>query len=208
MRIALVGDSTMIDRGGWGGAFADLLFDEDEVQCINLSRGGRSSSSFITEGRWAKCLELKPAYIFIQFGCNDEPGHGADREANANTTYRRNMTRYVDEARAAGATPILVTSLARRQFGPDGKIHSTLEAYAATVRAIAQERHVPLIDLHARSIELYEKLGPDGCRALSPKKADGSYDGTHLNATGAAAVASLVVDELNRALPELGAYFE
>jgi pectinesterase len=208
MRVALVGDSGVADHGGWGGAFADLVFDEDEAECINLSRGGRSSGSFMAEGRWKKCLELKPTYILIQFGHNEEPDRGADREANANTSYRRNMTQYVDEARAAGATPILVTSLARRQFGPDGKIHSTLEPYVATVRSIAQERHVPLIDLHARSIELYEKLGPDGCRALSPKKADGSYDGTHLNATGAEAVAALVVEELNHAVPELGAYFE
>jgi lysophospholipase L1-like esterase len=208
MRVALVGDSTVTDHAGWGGAFADLVVDEDEVDCINLSRGGRSSGSFIAEGRWKKCVELKPKYILIQFGHNDEPGHGADREADASTTYRQHITQYVDEARAAGATPILVTSLARRQFGPDGKIHSTLEPYVATVRAIAQERHVPLLDLHARSIELYEKLGPDGCRALSPKKSDGSYDGTHLNATGAAAVAALVVEELNHAVPELGMYFE
>src|SRR5437016_5891235 len=83
VRIALVGDSTTSGKGGWGGAFLDMLEqspDGADVECINLSKGGTSSSSFCAEGRWAKCLDRKPDYILIQFGQNDQPGHGPDRE--------------------------------------------------------------------------------------------------------------------------------
>src|SRR5438309_517859 len=74
------------------------------------------------------------------------------------------------DARAAGIKPVLVTSLSRRQWGPDGKIHSTLQPNADVVKQIAAEKNVPLIDLHARSIELYEKLGKEAVNKLSPKK--------------------------------------
>ena len=146
--------------------------------------------------------------MLIQFGHNDQPGHGADRESDPKTTYRQNMTRYVDDARAAGIEPILVTSLSRRQFGPDGKIHSTLQPYVDTVKQIAADKKVRLVDLHARSIELYEKLGPEGCCELSPKKPDGSFDGTHLNAKGAEAIAQLVANELTHIAPDIGKHFK
>src|SRR5438105_1525148 len=168
VHIVLVGDSTVTDNAGWGKGFANAM--KDDVEVINLSKGGRSSSSFIKEGSWKKALDLKPDYVLIQFGHNDQPGHGADRETDPQTTYKQYMTQYVDEARAAGSKPVLVTSLSRRQWGPDGKIHSTLQPNADVVKEIAAEKHVPLIDLHARSIELYEKLGREGVNELSPTK--------------------------------------
>jgi lysophospholipase L1-like esterase len=82
-----------------------------------MARGGRSSKSFIAEGLWKKCLDLKPDYVLIQFGHNDQPGHGADRETDPNTTYRQFMTQYVDDARAAGIKPVLITPMSRRQWG-------------------------------------------------------------------------------------------
>src|SRR5438067_10526752 len=105
------------------------------------------------------------------------------------------MTQYVDEARAAGIKPVLITSLSRRQWGDDGKIHSTLQPWADVVTEIAAEKKVPLIDLHARSIALYEKEGKDEILEISPTKnadptnpnADTSgqaVDGTHLNEKG------------------------
>src|SRR4051812_19209434 len=193
VRIVLAGDSTVTANAGWGGAFARVL--ADDIECVNLAQGGRSSGSFVAEGLWAQCLDLKPDYVLIQFGHNDQPGHGPDRETDPETSYRKNMTRYVEEARAAGIRPVLVTSLARREFGADGRIHSSLAPYAAVIKRIAAEEDVPLIDLHARSIALYETLGPEGCQAISPRKDDGSFDGTHLNAKGAERVAPLVADE-------------
>lgn len=204
VRIVLAGDSTVTDDAGWGKGFADRLAGDVEV--VNLAKGGRSSKSFATEGWWKKCLALKPNYVLIQFGHNDQPGKGPERETDPETTYRENMTRYVDEARAAGATPILVTSLARRQWGKDGKIQSTLVPYVEAVKNIAAERHVPLIDLHARSIELYEKLGREGCNEMSPRTEKGGVDGTHLNARGAERIGSLVADEIGFIAPPLATY--
>jgi len=216
--IVLAGDSTVTDKAGWGTGFAKCL--TDDVDLINLSRGGRSSKSFIAEGSWKKVLDLKPDYVLIQFGHNDQPGHGPDRDTDPNTTYRQYMTQYVDEARAAGIKPILVTSLSRRQWGPDGKIHSTLQPNVDVVKQIAAEKHVPLIDLHARSIELYEKLGKEGVNKLSPKKtpkqdqaeqattpAD-ALDGTHLNAKGSDVVGPIVAEELKKVVPDLAAYIK
>jgi pectinesterase len=217
VRIALVGDSTVTDNAGWGKGFAGCF--KKDAQVINLSRGGRSSRSFIAEGSWRKALALKPDYVLIQFGHNDQPGHGPERETDPQTTYRKYMTQYVDEARAAGIKPVLVTSLSRRQWGPDGKIHSTLQPYADVVKEIAAEKHVPLIDLHARSIELYEKLGKARVNELSPKKTprldkaeQGNkaevLDGTHLNAKGSAVVGPIVAEELKKAVPELAPYIK
>src|ERR1035437_5856643 len=117
IRIVLVGDSTVNDQGGWGPGFRESF--ESDVEVINLALNGRSSKSFRSEGKWAPALDLKPDYILIQFGHNDSPGKGPDRATDPKTTFRENMTRYVDEARAAGATPVLVTSIVRRNFSPE-----------------------------------------------------------------------------------------
>ena len=216
IRIVLAGDSTVTDNAGWGRGFADQLKD---VECINLSKGGRSSKSFIAEGSWKKALDLKPDYVLIQFGHNDQPGH-ADRETDPQTTYKQYMTQYVEEARSAGIKPVLVTSLSRRQWGADGKIHSTLTPYAEVVKGIASEKNVPLIDLHALSIAFYEKEGKEKILELSPtKNADAgsansditatskqSVDGTHLNAKGGPIIGAMVAGNLKQVVPELASF--
>src|SRR5262249_27316134 len=113
IRIVLAGDSTTAVNSGWGPGFMKCL--SPDVECINMARGGRSSKSFIAEGLWKKCLDLKPDYILIQFGHNDQPGHGPTRETDPQTTYRQFMNQYVDDARAAGIKPVLITSMSRRQ---------------------------------------------------------------------------------------------
>jgi pectinesterase len=199
--IALAGDSTVTDDAGWGKGFALALSDKD-VQCANFSRGGRSSGSFIKEGRWQRVLELKPDVVLIQFGHNDQPGHGPDRESDPQTTYKANLARYVDDARAAGIKPVLLTPLSRRQWGDDNHIHSGLQPYADAARQLAAEKNVPLIDLHDWSIGFYESLGAEGCKLISPPKA-GGYDGTHLNLAGAESVGPYVAVELRLLLPEI-----
>lgn len=206
VRIVLAGDSTVQASSGWGAAFTRLL--SDDVECINYARGGRSSKSFIKEGLWAKCLAAKPDYVLIQFGHNDEPGK-AERSTDPQTTYKQYMTQYVDEARAAGIVPVLITSLSRRQFGADGKIHSSLIPYVEVVKEIAAEKKVPLVDLQARSIELYERLGKAECeKELAPRKPSGDVDNTHLTAEGAKVIAPLVADELRKAVPALAVYIK
>jgi len=220
IKIVLCGDSTVTDNAGWAVGFKKCL--ADDVDCTNLSRGGRSSGSFVKEGLWKKALDMKPDYVLVQFGHNDQPGHGVDRETDPQTTYRENMQRYVTEAQAAGVKPVLVTSLSRRQWGDDGKIHSTLQPYADVVKDIGEKMHVPVLDLHARSIELYEKLGREKVLEISPTKnadpknknadtasaANKGFDGTHLNEKGSAIVGPIVAEELKKAVPELASHIK
>ncbi|MDQ3813255.1 MAG: pectate lyase, partial [Armatimonadota bacterium] len=183
VRIVLVGDSTVAPNGGWGPAFAKSFGPQAEV--INLAAGGRSSKSFRDEGRWQKALEQKPDYILIQFGHNDQPGKGPERETDPNTTYYENMARYVDEARAIGAKPILVTSLTRRHFTPAGQIKSDLVPYVEAVTKVAADKNVPLLDLHARSIEQLNTIGPQAAAEYDRPGDDPTKpDRTHLSEKG------------------------
>ena len=203
--IVLVGDSTVTDRTGWGLGFRQFVNDGATV--TNTAQGGRSSKSFRDEGHWAKTLALKGDYYLIQFGHNDQPGKGPERETDPATTFTANMVRYVDEVRALGATPILVTSLTRRNFSktqPD-KIDSTLTPYVEAVKKLAAEKNVPLIDLHARSLALCESLGPVETAKLNPAKADGTPDTTHLDAAHSTVFAGLVAEDLRRVVPALAA---
>lgn len=202
VRIVLVGDSTVAEGGGWGPGFREALGSGFEV--INLARNGRSSKSFRDEGAWAPALAAKPAYVLIQFGHNDGPGKGPDRETDPKTTYRANMERYVDDIRSAGATPILVTSIVRRNFGPDGKLKSdSLVPYVEVVRALAAERHIPLIDLYSLTFAQCEKLGPVDCRPLSATTKEGKADTTHLAPEGQRRIGAIAASEFLRLFPAL-----
>ncbi|HEU6447043.1 MAG TPA: pectinesterase family protein [Verrucomicrobiae bacterium] len=205
IKIILIGDSTVQDSSGWGLGFLQFV-DTNKVDLINLAKGGRSSMSFMREGRWTNALSLHGDYYLIQFGHNNQPGKPG--RSTDMPTFVANMKQYVDDARAVGAKPILVTPLTRRQWDKENptKINSTLEPYAEEVREIAKEKNVPLIDLHARSIELCEKLGREKCYNFSPTKVVNGktvFDGTHLNYKGRVLFARLVVDELRKAVPEL-----
>ena len=206
VRIVLVGDSTVTDKSGWGLGFKQFL--ADGAECLNASASGRSSKSYLDEGKWTNALALKGDYYLIQFGHNDEPGKGPERETAPDTSFTTNMTRYVNEARAIGARPVLITSLTRRSWDKSnpGKIKSSLTPYVAAVKKIASEKNVPLIDLHARSIDVCEKLGCDGCVQFSAVKVvDGTntVDTTHLNEAGSVLFGGVVAAELRKAVPEL-----
>ena len=206
-KIILVGDSTVADRSGWGLGFKEFL-DTNKAECINVAMGGRSSMSFMREGRWTNALALKGDYYLIQFGHNNQPGKPGRSTDMA--TFVANMKHYADDARAIGAEPVLVTPLTRRQWDRNNphKINSTLEPYAEEVRKIASEKNVPLVDLHARSIELCEQLGREKCYEFSPIKVvngTNDFDGTHLQGPGRVMFARLVVEELRKAVPQLGA---
>ncbi len=205
VRIVLVGDSTVTDDSGWGTGFRKLTMDGVEV--VNTAANGRSSKSFIDEGRWAEALAKRGKYYLIQFGHNDEPGKGPERETDPKTTYRANMIRYVDEVRAINATPILVTSLVRRLYKEDGTIRTTQTPYVEAVRAIAAEKQVPLVDLHAISLQDAEHAGDDAWADLSPRDDKGQIDRTHLNTKGSEVVGRMVVDALRKVAPELAPLF-
>jgi lysophospholipase L1-like esterase len=201
VKIVLVGDSTVAPRSGWGDAFIALL--KPGVEGINRALGGRSSKSFRTEGAWDKALALKPTHILIQFGHNDQPGKGPARETDPKTTYPENLARFIDEARAIGAEPILVTSMVRRTFSSDNQhLNDTLAPYAEAALKVGQEKNVKVVDLRARSKEQVEKLGPEGSKVLDADAKEGPKGGggdrTHLSKKGAEMTAPLVAEELKR----------
>jgi pectinesterase len=201
IRIVLVGDSTVTEGAGWGLGFSQLVTGGAEV--INVAANGRSSKSFINEGRWTDAIAKKGQYYLIQFGHNDEPGKGPERETDPKTTYRQNMARYVDESRAIGAKPILVTSLVRRLYNEDGTIRTTQTPYVEAVRALAADKNVPVIDLHAISKADAEHAGDAVWADLSPRDEKGEVDRTHLNQKGSDVVGRMVADELRKLVPEL-----
>jgi pectinesterase len=204
IRIVLVGDSTVTDDAGWGAGFKELVSDRAEV--INEAASGRSSKSYIDEGHWTEALGKRGNYYLIQFGHNDEPGKGPERETDPKTTFPTYMSRYVNEARAIGAKPILVTSLVRRIYNEDGTIKTTQTPYVEAVRALAKSKDVPLVDLHAISKEDAEQTGDDVWADLSPRDDKGQVDRTHLNSKGSAVVARFVIDALRESVPELRPY--
>jgi len=162
-KIVLVGDSTTAVNSGWGGAFCATRITSN-VACVNLGRGGRSTKTYRSEGSWTLALGEARAggfadtYVLIQFGHNDAYGR-AERLTDLKTEFPANLKRFVDEVRAAGAHPVLVTPLSRRQF-KDGKLVDDLIPWANAVRAVAAETGTPLVDLNGRSAEAAQALGP------------------------------------------------
>ncbi|MFO1022474.1 MAG: GDSL-type esterase/lipase family protein [Planctomycetales bacterium] len=205
VRIALIGDSTVstyekppADRPeltGWGQVFGEFFRKRVEVR--NFASSGRSSKSFLAEGRWQPVLDCKPDYVFIQFGHNDMPGKG-DRSTDPDKDYQGNLRKYINETRAAKGKPVLVTSVARRQF-KDGKAVTTLTPYVNAMKKVAREEQVPLIDLHAESFALFDRLGDQGSTDFSPIPEDRS----HFSRKGAWVMARFVANALPRAVPEL-----
>jgi len=207
-----VGDSTVAEGGGWGPGFCAVV--TKNVTCINDARNGRSSKSYYNEGLWKKALADKGDYYLIQFGHNDMPGKGPDRETDPNTTFAANIRRYIAETRANGAVPVIVTSLSRRTY-KDGKVVEDLKAYATAARQVALEENVTVVDLNAISTGMLNKMTqedadrfdatahPDA-RAENSGKAAPALDRTHLNAYGQKVFGRLVADNLIRTQVELG----
>ncbi len=164
-KIILVGDSTVAVHGGWGGSFCDHHVTSF-LACVNLARGGRSSYNYRAEGSWdivqreMRSGGYRDVYVLVQFGHNDQPGKPG-RSTDLATEYPDNLRRYVEEIRKAGAKPVLVTPLTRRQF-KDGHLIDDLAPWAEAMREVAAETKAPLVDLHARSTAAVRALGPVG----------------------------------------------
>ncbi len=202
LRMVIIGDSTVCEYPpesplrGWG-QFIQGYF-KDNVKVINLAASGRSTKTFIAEGRWQKALAERPRYILIQFGHNDSHGPDRPESTDAATGYKDYLRRYIDDARAISATPILVTPMVRRTF-EDGKLRDDLTAYAAAMKEVASEKKAAVVDLHAASLKLVTQLG----EAASAKHANAPGDRTHFSEAGAKAMAELVMQELPAVEPSL-----
>jgi lysophospholipase L1-like esterase len=166
---------------------------------VNLARGGRSSGSYRAEGSWDIALaEMKTrgyqdTWVLIQFGHNDQPGKPG-RSTDLKTEFPANLRRYVAEARAAGAKPVLLTPLTRRQFTA-GTLTNDLEPWAEAVRRVAAETGTPLVDLNALSVKAVQAMGPAlaarfAQAAPSPEVAAAALTGTTIAASTGVAPAA------------------
>jgi lysophospholipase L1-like esterase len=208
VRIDLIGDSTQTNNAGYGHGFCANL--TAKVDCLNMAKGGASTKTFREQGLWEQSLQTRPDYMLIQFGHNDMESKDQLPRQTTMVEYEANLRRYVSQARAAGIKPVLVTPLTRRYFEADGKIHSDLLAHAETMKRVATEMKVPLVDLQADSIALLNQVGEaSGDRlAITKKDADGKtiYDKTHLNWAGSYVFGRIVAVDLGKAVPELAQY--
>jgi len=169
-KIILVGDSTVQSNSGWGGSFC-AYHVTSFAACVNLARGGRSTSNYRAEGSWDLALAEMRApgfvrtYVLIGFGHNDQPGKPG-RSTDLATEFPANMARYVAEIRQAGAIPILFTPLTRRQFKA-GRLEPDLDPWAAALRRVAAETGAPLIDLNRLSSDAVQAMGPVAANAFA-----------------------------------------
>lgn len=205
--IFLAGDSTMqmyneeeTPMRGWGQYFQELFCSE--VRVVNKAIGGRSTKSFIAEGRWQSLLEEveKGDWIFIQFGHND--GSNKPERYTSPEDYQRNLIFFIEEAREKKVHPVLLTSISMRRFDEDGKVVNGLGVYPDLTRQVARKLRVPLIDLNAATSQYIASLGEEASKESfmwlapgeHPKYPDGLEDNTHLRESGAREVARLAAE--------------
>ncbi|THA73586.1 rhamnogalacturonan acetylesterase [Streptomyces sp. A0642] len=207
----IAGDSTAAQKyadaapeTGWGMALPFFLGRTQTV--ANHAMNGRSSKSFIDEGRLAALLEevREGDLLLIQFGHNDEKTEDPARGTDPYTTYQDCLRQYVHAARSRRARPVLLTPVERRRFAADGTARPTHGEYPAAMRALAAEERVPLLDLQALTLARWQELGPEGTLGYfnwlepgqSPNYPDGRQDNTHFQPRGAVEVARLVARAL------------
>jgi lysophospholipase L1-like esterase len=208
-RIHLAGDSTMADKPtdppnpefGWGQLLPK--FFSDPAMIVNHAANGRSTRSFLTEGRWQQLVDaLRPGdWAIIQFAHNDEKIF-----PTARGEFQDNLRRFVADVRAKQAHPVLATPCARRSFDGSGTLLDTHGDYPDAVRAVAAQTGVPLLEMNRLTMSLEEGHGPEGSKRLHlwigagvyQRQPDGYRDDTHYSAYGAERVAALAVQEMIR----------
>jgi len=205
--VHLIGDSTMAEKTaderpetGWGMPFARQFGDSVAVE--NHARNGRSTRTFLEEGRWAPVVRslAENHYVFIQFGHNDEVP--SKEQHTTEEQFVANLKTFVAETREHGATPVLLTPIARRHFDDEGELEDTHQIYSELSRDVACARDVSLIDMDERSQSLLRELGPEESRSLynhlppgeHPNYPGGVADDTHFNEHGARRMAELVLE--------------
>ncbi|KAF2511410.1 rhamnogalacturonan acetylesterase [Flavobacterium zhairuonense] len=207
-----IGDSTMANKKdpeknpehGWAQVLQP--FFKENIAVVNKAVNGRSTKSFINEKRWDSIYNKlkKGDYVFIEFGHNDEKIEDSTRYTNPHTAYRYNLIRFVNESRKKGAIPILLTSIARRNFNEKGVLVPTHGDYPLETRLVAQEYNVPFIDLEYYTEQLEQSYGPEKSKQLHlhfkageiPYYKEDKKDDTHLSLLGAKTVAQIVVNQI------------
>ena len=211
----LAGDSTMADKDeleasperGWGQVFPTFL-DTSRICVQNHARNGRSTKSFINEGRWdTLAARIKPGdFVIIQFGHNDQKLNDSTRYSDLDA-YKANLTRMVNDVRQRQAQPVLATSVVRRAFTDGGQCQNTLEGYPEAMRQTAAGLNVPLLDMNQMSAQWLEQTGEEASKNyymhVQPgtwsKFPDGKVDDTHFNEAGALVMAGMAAQAIRDA---------
>ncbi|MCG7210694.1 rhamnogalacturonan acetylesterase [Streptomyces arenae] len=200
----IAGDSTAAQKyadeapeTGWGMALPFFL--RKDITVSNQAVNGRSSKSFVDEGRLDAILATVRPHdlLLVQFAHNDEKSADPARYTEPWTTYQEYLLKYVEGARARGARPVLATPVERRRFDADGNAVPTHGDYPAAMRALAAREHVALLDIEALSLALWQALGVEATKTYF-NWTDTEQDNTHFNPPGAIAVARLAARELLR----------
>lgn len=222
--IYTIGDSTMADKKkpeinpeyGWAQVLPQ--FFNNTIKIENKAVNGRSTRSFINEGRWDSIYKNlnKGDYVFIQFGHNDQKVNDPKRYTNPHTAYRYNLIQFVTEAREKGAIPILLSSIVRRNFNEKGTLIDSHGQYPFEMRLVAQDLSVTFIDLQYLSEQLEESYGVENSKKLHlhfepgmhPFYKEAKHDDTHLSKLGATEIAKLVAMEIKQKVPNLLKYLK
>ena len=220
-RLHLVGDSTMSVKAnpayperGWGELLPAFMLPQ--LTIINHAANGRSTRRFLNEGRWQLLLSELGAgdYVLIQFGHNDQKADDPARYAAPDSDYQAFLTQFVADIRAKNATPLLASSICRRNFNSDALLVRDLTAYAQAAARVAAELEVSFFDLQQLSCDFIANAGPAGSQpyfiqvpaGLYQKFPDGKVDNTHLTLQGASKVAQFFVQDLKQQQHPLAAY--
>lgn len=213
----IIGDSTVRNGDGTGkngqvgwGSVIDVYFDTSEISVRNLAIGGRSSRTFITDGRWDAILKTlqKGDYVIMQFGHND--GGALDDTARARGTikgigddsteiynpirkmkevvhsYGWYMRKYVNQTKVKDATAIVCSPIPRNEW-KDEKVIRSKESYSGWAKQVAGQTGAYFIDLNDMIATEYEKMDTAKVHSFFPA------DHTHTNKEGAALNAQMVV---------------
>jgi rhamnogalacturonan acetylesterase len=219
--IYLIGDSTVRnsnkEQWGWGTLLPEF-FDSTKITISNQAMAGRSTRTFVKEGRWDKVLSTlkKGDFVLMQFGHNEGSrpdtsragyrgvlkGTGEDTvqltwpNGTIETvhTYGWYLRKFIREAKAKGATPIVLSMIPRNEFR-EGKVLRANNDYGKWAKEVADAEAVLFIDLNAITADKYDAWGPEKVKTYFPG------DHTHTNQEGARINAASVVDGI-RANPK------
>lgn len=200
-------DITTYPQTGIGQVFS--LYLKEGITVCNYAKNGRSTKSYMAEGR-LKEIEQKIGagdFLFIQFGHNDEKAQDPERYTVPGATFDENLRIFIDAARRHGAYPVLITPLERRCFDENGRLGPGAHGdYVAAMKTVAEAEGVPLVDLYtmsreemmkagmAKTVEWFMNIEPGAC-ASCPQ---GKKDNTHLKYAGAVIFAGLIARGLKK----------
>ena len=217
--VFLTGDSTVKNEdkdkdGMWGwGSQAYTIFNPKKITCVNAAKAGRSTRSYLNEGRWEKVYNsLQPGdYVLIEFGHNDICSI-TDKKARGSIASAKDtchvykldngkyevvysfgwyLKKFIQDVREKGATPVLV-SLTPRNEWPHGKMERRNDSYGKWYREIVDETGVAFLDLHNIAADSYDKIGQKKVKEYYKK------DHTHTSLKGAQHNAKCVAKGLKK----------